>query len=403
MKRMNKKANNAAIVLAITTVLIVLYILFLPPDVRDDLLNENSNSDTTDELSNFTLLSENVGRIDAINTRSRDHNLNSFSIYATTESRQYSVVDSIYVKNSLFGNEFGRATFNIDTTNAENFLLSFIAEKHQGRLIIVLNGQTIFDREIEEYNPAPIKLERSSLRANNEIVFKTNGAGLAFWRVNEYVLRNVQITADITDKSNSANQQKFYISTEEINNLEKATLYFYPQCQNNQAPLSIDINNNNVFMGQPDCNILNTILIGDGVITDGTNNIYFTSDGQGRYLIDNLKVKTDLKEALNPIFYFEAEDDIFSTIDEEEPEDSVVKDKYDIIFKMRFTNPYDRKKAEVVVNGHRFYMDTSKQTYTKNIDTFTLPGSNSIEIIPDTSFDVAELRVYVTETDESNN
>ncbi|MEM4260025.1 MAG: hypothetical protein QXG00_02210 [Candidatus Woesearchaeota archaeon] len=399
---MNKKGNNAAIVLAITTLLIVLYILFLPPDVRDDLLNEDNNGGTTDNIKNKTLLVENVGRIDAINTRSRDHNLNSFGIYATRESRQYSIINSIYIKNGLFGNEFGRATFSIDTQNAENFLLSFNVEKHEGRLIITLNGQTIFDRDINEYNPEPIRLEKTLLRQNNEIIFKTNSAGIAFWRVNEYVLRNVQITSDITDKSNSVNEQKLYISREEINNLEKATLYFYPRCQNNQAPLLIEVNNNNVFLGQPDCNILNTILIGDEVIIEGTNKIRFSSEGEGRYLIDNIKLKTDLKEALNPIFYFEAEDNLFTNIDEEEPEKSVVKKDYDIIFKLRFTNPYDRKKAEIVVNGHRFYMDTEKQTYTKNIDNFIVPGSNSIEIIPDTSFDVTELRVYITETNINN-
>jgi hypothetical protein len=398
MRKLNRKANQAAIVIAIITVLIILYILFLPPNVREDLLNENSDgSSTTDSLNNKTLFTERVGRIDAINTRSRDHALNSFSIYSITESKQLAIVDSIYIKNSLFGNEFGKTTFVANEPKAQNFLLTFNAEQHDGRLIIELNGQAIFDRTITTYNPEPINLDKSLLRATNELVFKTDSAGFAFWRTHEYLLKNVQIIADITDNSKSFNEQKFYISEEERNNLDKATLYFYPRCSNNPGPIGIDINAVNVFYGLPDCDILNNIIVENGVIASGINTLKF-SGSEGKYIIDNVKIKTDLKKALNPIFYYDAEDKLFSHIDEDTPDYSEVSGKYNIYIKFRFTNPYDDKRAEVLINGHKFYMSTIKQTYTKNIENYTIPGSNSIEIIPDTSFDVAELKVFVETT-----
>jgi hypothetical protein len=64
---------------------------------------------------------------------------------------------------------------------------------------------------------------------------------------------------------------------------------------------------------------------------------------------------------------------------------------------MRFIDDSEKKAAHVYVNGHKFYVNTYKNKYSKDISGFVEPGSNAVKIEPDiTSIDIIELKIEVS-------
>jgi len=69
-----------------------------------------------------------------------------------------------------------------------------------------------------------------------------------------------------------------------------------------------------------------------------------------------------------------------------------LKEDYDIILILEFADG-ERKEAELYINGHKISFDTYKVEFSRNIDNYVEPWTNSIKIVPKTSFDIRELRV----------
>ena len=74
-----------------------------------------------------------------------------------------------------------------------------------------------------------------------------------------------------------------------------------------------------------------------------------------------------------------------------------LKGKYDVDVTLRFNNN-DYKELTVWVNGYRKHVSTRESLYDFNIDTYVFPGSNSVELVPDTDdLSITELKVELTE------
>ncbi len=76
-----------------------------------------------------------------------------------------------------------------------------------------------------------------------------------------------------------------------------------------------------------------------------------------------------------------------------------LKGKYNVDVTVRFNNN-DYKELTVWVNGYRKHISTRDSLYDFNINAYVFPGSNSIELVPDTSdISITELRVELAENE----
>jgi hypothetical protein len=149
------------------------------------------------------------------------------------------------------------------------------------------------------------------LKKNNILFFAVSSPGFAFWRINDYTLKNVQVTGDITDSSNSFHMQKFYVSEAEFNHLKYAELSFIPDCsQDEVGNIDIRLNGNPIYFGVPDCAITNHITLSKNDLVAEQNVLEFTSTA-GSYGIDLPKVSVKLKDPEYPIYYFNLPEDLF--------------------------------------------------------------------------------------------
>jgi len=303
----------AAILIVIITAIMVIYILFLPPAERDKLLNNGNtgtgvqpggtSSGTTRVLT--SLLNEKVGTLTTISSQTVNHEMSSFRIFDTTQAQVLKQINSLYVKRSVLSEEDANLTFAVDPTVSKNLKLSFNVKAASGYLLIQLNGQPIATVKLDVGNPDPIVIPSELLQQVNTLSFSVSSPGIMFWDVNEYLLQPVMIVGDVTDVSGLRSDQTFSIATSEQQNLDTATLFFYPDCARNAVgPMDILVNNHRVFHGVGDCQVLNHVELATDDLQTGLNTVTFEASS-GSYLIDQLKVETTLKEPVHPVYYFD--------------------------------------------------------------------------------------------------
>lgn len=71
-----------------------------------------------------------------------------------------------------------------------------------------------------------------------------------------------------------------------------------------------------------------------------------------------------------------------------------LRSKYKVTLKITFANT-DDKKADVNVNGHIVRLDTNKLEWEYNINAYVRPDTNSIELIPKSTMEIATMEVWI--------
>lgn len=325
-----QSASSAATLIVLIAGMILLYLLFLPSEEREALLQdkyvypeggeaeeeekavEETAEDILHGLIAEPLLSESPGQLYYLKESSYEHELSAVNLYTLTEAEVLDSLDSLYVKNGLFDQLFRNWTFYLDDPdNTDNVLLSFNVEDAQGRLQILFNGEQLFDTELSEGSPAPLELSTALLSDVNVLEFRVSDVGYRFWTTNEYQLEHLQVTGDVTDVSQQISKTTFTISDTEKYNLETAKLTFYPDCSPREVGvLKIMVNNDIIYSSIPDCQQFNVVSFSPTTLSAGDNYLIFKAE-KGTYMIYNIAVETELAEQEYPTYYFDVPDDAF--------------------------------------------------------------------------------------------
>lgn len=402
-KRLNKRGDekvvtsggSAAALVALITLVIVVYVLFLPPDIREDLLENDTRNLTGDggssDVAERLIFEESPRTLDDIDFDEIEHYIPSVNLYSTTSAEEIKRVDSLYVKYGVFDKSFADVDFqieNLDTTS--DVMLSFNIVRQEGKLRILVNGEEVLNKEVTGSSESVI-IEKRYLDYENKVEFQVDDVGWAFWTTNEYELENLLITADVTDVSNQESSSVFTLTEEEKENLERATLRFFPDCSPGQVgALEVFINSESIFSSVPDCGTLRPLEFSKDILREGENRIVFRTT-LGNYLIDQIQVKTELEEPVHPIYYFE--------ISEQEYED-VTAGELEANVTFLFLDDVELKQLKVYVNGHRFGVSTYDKEYSRTVDVYLREGSNAMRIEPEDRIDIVEVRLELLEPDD---
>ena len=394
---MHKKAQtgtSAATLIAVITGMIVLYILFLPADIREDLLEGNAtgtSGGSSDTHLNRTLLVEHPGTMNKLEFREYDHYIPSVNLYTRTGANVLKKVSSVYVVNNVFDSKSASFNFEVpDLDNTENILISFSLKQHEGRLIVFVNGYEVMNTEITKSNIEPLQIEKSFLKEDNLVEFMVSSVGWAFWKTHAYTIENIQVTADVTDVSEQQSRNVFMVSDTEKMNIKAVKLKFLPDCTpGSVGVLEAYINGRSVYSAVPDCGLLRPVEFSKEYIKEGENNVAFRTD-KGRYLIDQISVETELKAVVYPTYYFEISDDEYNDI---------VDGNLDVNLTLKFLGDVDEQKnGKVYVNSHLTSFDVYSNDWHRNIKNNVRKGNNGIKIEPgQDTLDIIEIRAELLE------
>ena len=400
-KKGQNTAGGAAGFIAIIAGALLLYIFLVPPDVREELLQDDPvtgpgngvgpGDDLLDGV-NRTLLDKSPGRISYLRFDEYEHNLPSINLYSEKSAKERSIGTAIYVKSGIFDKKDETVSFSVEDDDlVDNIYLYFNLNENRnnkGELSIYLNDKKIFGQEVGDTLSGPISVNKEDIKRENTLRFEVSGVGWKFWTTNEYEINNLRIFYDERDISRQRSTNTFIVGETEKFNMDRASLRFNADCnQNTAGVLEITINNQQVYSSVPDCGQLNRVDLTSGMVNAGKNTVTFEGM-EGRFLISHINVKTEMKEMTYPVYYFEIDDKFF--------DNGKLDDRYDIWLNFRFLDDGERKSARVFINGYQFYMETRGDKYERRINSYVEEGSNAIKIEPDQSMlDIINMKAEI--------
>jgi len=376
--------GGAATLVALIAVFIVFYILFLPPAERNKLLNNKTTTGDNgeDTSGKIILLKESPGTLFKEEQTEFEHTISPFNLAVFNQDVVLKEKDSMYIQAGGSKEQPQMMILVIkDVDNTKNVKVSFTVGKHSGKLIIKLNGEEVFNGEITTSNPAPIKL--GNLKEENILEFSVSSSGWMFWNVNFYELSNIKITATVTNLENQEASKQFSISYD-VEDVKEATLRFIPECRvSSVGRLTIKLNGETISSEVPDCGSPSVIEVDPAILKNGGNTILFSS-AAGSYLVDNILIRTTLREPTYPAYYFQLNESSYGKI---------INNTRDIYLVLKFAGTEDFWDGTVVINDIKTTFHQRESTYNKDIGTYIREDNNYVRIIPEKTLDVVELRV----------
>ncbi len=391
ISRKAQDASSAATLIAVIALLIIFYLLFIPPSFRDQILEGNGTIESgtttgTSPESGEAIMKASPGTLSKISSEEIEHNIPSVVLYSKKEAKVLDAMNALSVKSSVFGSKMASMQLTIDDLeNTDNVLLTFLDKDFKGGLIIHVNGNEVYSGVVAQENPTPTNINKRFLvQGNNKIDFTAEGVGWKFWRVNRHNMQNIQVTGELKDISQQRSRNIFVVSTTEKANVKKNILRFTPDCVIGQTgKLNVLINQHSVYYSVPDCGGRVAIEFTPDALREGENTIAFDSD-KGNYLIDLIRITSELKEVLQPAYYFEIE---------KSEMDAVREGKYGVILKLTFTDGTEQKSGTLNINGRETNVFQRERLYEKNINDYIIEGNNAIKIIPDTTMEIVSMEV----------
>ena len=384
-------AAGAAVLLAIIAGILIMFILFLPPTEREELLggtNRTATVSATTPLAagDVNLLIAQLGRIDYLGQRELEHPLPVINIYTTTESQLIAEKNLASAKRAVFSEEFSTFTFPIaDLEHTDNILLSFTVQRAQGKLKLSINGEELFYGDVEPGAMTPLSLPKNSLKDSNTIEVRVSSPGIAFWASNEVTLSNLKVAADVTNLDARSSRHIFQVSDTEKRNVEKVQLRFQPQClYNDVSALEIEINGHSIYSAVPECDVaMVPIEFSADVLQEGENNIVFHTE-KGTYILSHVQIKSTLKEIDFPTYYFSLSSQQYNLVRDHQRKARLTMD---------FVDVSERKFGELVFNGNLINFDTREVTYTADVSDDVVRNNNALKVRPLKTLEIRELRV----------
>lgn len=388
------QGSGAANLVMIILLILIFWVIFMRPEDRAKLLEDEDDDDLESVLKDYnkTLLQEHIGRLDFLSRTIYEHDIPSIYLYSTISGTVIKSINPFYIKSGVFDFQNKIVNFRIeDLENTENVLLSFNAATHKGRLVISLNEEVIFENDVRTVSVEPIVLLKEDLKEENSLEFGVSSVGWSFWKTNEYDLKNIKITGDVIDVSAQESRNVFKINAIEKNNLETATLRFLADCRQNEVGLlNILVNSHNIFSGVPDCGSLSrNVFIDDVFLKSGENNVVFRTE-KGNYLIDQIKVRTELKDVESLTYYFQLNDTDYGFVQDEGKRVKVI---------LEFVDDDEDKEAVLNINGFRVSLHTSDvdedNLYDLDITDWIRKKNNYVDILPKSTLNILELKVVL--------
>ncbi len=374
-----QSGTPAAALIGIITLLFIFYILFLPPEERRALLEgENATLEEAERM----LLDEAPGRLTFTEKSVFDHNIPNIYLVETRNAVVLAQENPFIVRRGWFSEQKKTVLFTIENLeNTENVILSFQTPERAGILVILLNGNRIFEGAVAVQNTPPVLLPKPLLRTVNQLEFSVEGGLLSRKR---YALSDVKVIGDITDVKKQVATNTFTISATEYDNLESSFLDFFPICdQREVGVLTIELNGKIVFSAIPACESLNRQDLFVEDFRTGRNTVLFKID-RGSYRVEQIRVRTILKPVKSYIDYFNVKASLYNDILERERQ---------VILRIEFVDDKRVKRAEISVNDRRDVIDQRENVYERDIGSLLREGNNYIEIKPLTELDVVRLLV----------
>jgi hypothetical protein len=385
---MNRKGDgfgpgSVAGLIFLIAIFIVLYVLVLPPCDKCQLLKTECPSSCGAEVirEDNVLLYESVGEVSAFGVNENVKSLDDVDLFFDPEPYTKRLATAVYVSSGFFGENDKSLDFKLDNLdNIESASLMLDVVKSKGKLIVELNGYTVFFDKVDAPTLKIINLPVEYLEENNHIKIYSESPGLAIWAKNYVNINDVVLKLQF-NKISAKEDRYFSISSLEKSELLGSRVEFYIYCEEAGEDFSVFklfLNDEIVYREFLECKGEDKIIALDrSKIQEGVNQLVFAIDS-GRFILSNIRVVNSFINNINPSYDFEVSREIISK---------------DVYLRIEFENG-DRKEADIIINDNIVRLDTSNEVFEKKINDYVKEGRNVIEIKPEVDFNIKGLKIW---------
>ncbi|MFA4886947.1 MAG: hypothetical protein WC595_01930 [Candidatus Nanoarchaeia archaeon] len=372
----------------VIAIAIILYVLFIPPGDRQQLLNPSNNSQGGFSEGKIELLSVSPGSVSPTKDFGIVHQMPSVNIFVKKEPKVVKLASSLTVKKGLFSKSFPVINFESGDSDLKRVSLVFAADAPSGELRISLNGNPFFAESLNAGSVRVIDVPVHLIRDNNRLSFEVSSPGLAFWRTNQYSLNEITLKEEF-ERIHSQESRQFSVSADEVKNLETAELSYFQFCNlalaDQTTALKVYMNDQSVFSGLVRCiSTKQTINVEKRFLAPGVNTVRFLLE-QGDFTFNEVKVETKSRQIQNPTYLF--------SLSRSQYKDIKVGNR--TLELQLILDDRSEKRARILVNDGDFFLKTGENTLKQNLKDYVVDGTNFIRIVPSNTFTIVGLKVVL--------
>ena len=376
---MKKAQVHIMVFILLLALFIILYVLVLPPDMRDNLLNQSStDTENNSTYQKNTVLSETPGLVFPLTQSTQTHNLFSLHLFIQDEPEVTHLSNSFTVTKNLFKNTQKTLKFNIEPGELyEQYLLVFDVENHKNNMIITLNDNIIFSGEATSLNL--LSLDNTIMQEKNTLIFSSESSIFTSFYDIEYV--NLKMNYET---SHSEATTSIALTEDEKLNIASSELNFDIFCNKlkDTSTLKISLNNNKIFQEELTCKFTKQNVEIDKLdLNQGKNIFEFTIDN-GDFNIENLVLENQLSKEQYKQYSFIISREDFALISGGKITANLELLLWETI-----------KAADLYLNNYLITLDTEESVFNKDISNLVQEGLNTIEIIPKNYFEIRSLTI----------
>lgn len=391
-KSLSQDASSAATLIGLITLLLVGYIVFLPPQVRVDLLGEEKSTISTNGVDKVIpedslLLKEAIGHLSVVKQNEKEIKFPNFVLENTQTDIPIREIDSFQIYNGWLSELRKQIPFTIPKKGVKKVYVSFQAPLRNGVLVVGLNGVEVFRGYMDGPNEL-IPLQISELKmGRNDLTFHVEGSLL---ENQEFQIDDLKIIATVEDKEASIAHNPFSLDASSFESLKEGKLKFFVSCEvNNVGYLSVSLNNEQLYSSIPVCDDIIELNVYKEQLKKGMNVLSFQLS-EGIIDVSRAELKLKLKETASFLSYFNINNQLYS--------DAVLDKFKKIILELDFVDDNSLKNLKLNINGFAKSIRQKESSFKwvlNEQEELLLPGRNYVEITPIEPVDIVELRILV--------
>lgn len=380
--RKAQTAAGASALIALIAAFIILYIVIIPPEERASILRGDPSVQPGQEYlpQNVLLLERNIG---LIREPRRTHHLRDMLLQDVSEPEELVVIPAFELKKTVFSNVVKTVSFPVKNPELiDNLLLSFQTPERNGVLKIVLNGFELFSGKAASPSSS-IQIKTELLSEINTLEFSVSGS---LFERKRFIFSDAKLIGDRKDVQRQSSLQSLQLSSGEISSIESSFIDFFPVCdQSSAGKLKISVNNKAIFFESPICESINSQEVFKSDLIAGDNEFEFVlQDGSAR--IEQVALRTIVSPTRSFLKYFDVSPQVSS---------AVARGQRSVVLSIAFSGSERSRRATVNINGELDSVTQRDTVFIRDISSIIRPGSNYLEIIPDTNLDIQTLEIRV--------
>ena len=392
-KRGQLEGKAVGVLVLAIALFIALFVLFLPPEDRAELLDQDYNDDDTSSGDLVELLSERPGFISPLKEFATKHEVPDINLFVKTEPSTISLANRLEVTKGIVGGSSPiTLSFDVqDISNIKDASLAFAANDPKGTLNIKLNGHSV-ESVPDEAGIHIIVLPINFLKQeDNKLELSASNPGIAFWTKNSFTLSEVSLKLEF-ERINAQESRDILLTQQEKESLELAKLKYFMVCNSKEmltrgtTPLSILLNGKRIFSTQTSCvSTTRQHDIDPEDLEAGNNDLTFSIE-EGDFSFNQVILETQGDDKDRPSFSF--------FLNQGDYED-IKSGRDNLKVKLLLEEDNKAKNARIIINDVEYLMKTDNNEFTKSIRTAAERGTNFVQLVPGNEFNVIGLKIFI--------